>query len=91
MKAMFFMIMTYIVVIKTNVAMAMLVTLCGRNMSWFTHNYNLVPLFLIPPCATVLLMHVGLKHTIFKVISFQMFEPFFFIRLFKMDLPFLAF
>ncbi|XP_060607181.1 endoplasmic reticulum metallopeptidase 1-like [Ruditapes philippinarum] len=66
LKAMFFMALTYILVILTTVAMALLVTLCGRNMSWFTHNYNLIPLFLIPPCITVLMMHEALKGSLFK-------------------------
>ncbi|KAH3694079.1 endoplasmic reticulum metallopeptidase 1-like isoform X1 [Dreissena polymorpha] len=69
LKATVALFLTWIAVILTCVAMALTITLLGSNLSWFTHNYNLVPLYLIPSVIVVLYMQDFFKDRWFKANS----------------------
>ncbi|KAL4236001.1 Endoplasmic reticulum metallopeptidase 1 [Mactra antiquata] len=66
LAAIFCMIMTWFVIILTTVTMAMVVTVLGRNMSWFTFNYNIVPLFVLPAFINVVLLHEYIMDNVFR-------------------------
>lgn len=67
LKAIVSLTLTWVVILLTSVAMAILMTLLGRNMSWFTNSYNLIPLFVLPQCATAIVFHMFLRDSVFKV------------------------
>ncbi|WAR23339.1 ERMP1-like protein [Mya arenaria] len=62
-------VLTWVAMVMTCVAMALGITLLGGNMSWFTHNYNLVPLYVLPSIIVIILLQDTFHNTIFKGIG----------------------
>ncbi|GFR83103.1 endoplasmic reticulum metallopeptidase 1 [Elysia marginata] len=59
-------VMTWVVIVATSLGMAALLGAAGRELSYYTHNLNIVWLFILPPITTAISFHLILKKTMFK-------------------------
>ena len=73
-----FIVLTWVAIVIVCVLMAVIVTMLGRNMSWFTYSVNIVGLFIIPGIIAVISIQEVLKHKVFQVrhISFFYFRQY---------------
>ena len=58
---------TWIVLLGVAVAMAVMMTAIGREMSYFTHDFNTLFIFVSPAVAAALGFHLWLKTSLFYV------------------------
>ena len=58
---------TWLAILLTCIAMALVMTGLGHNMSWFTHVTNLVPIFYLPAGLVTILLHNFFRNYFFKV------------------------
>lgn len=64
---------TWVILLGTAVVMGMFMTVIGRDMSYFTHDTNVLWLYVCPSVAAALAFHVWLKNSFFSVsvLSFE--------------------
>ena len=67
LTAMLCLALTWVTMVATCLLMALLVSALGRNMSWFTRVYNLVPLYILPTLAAMILLQNLFRDHVFKV------------------------
>lgn len=59
-------VMTWMIIICTSLGMAAILGAAGRELSYYTHNLNIVWLFILPSVTTVIFFHLLLKKIMFK-------------------------
>ena len=62
-----FILLTWVAILIVCVLMALMITMVGFNMSWFTHSMNMLGLFIIPGVIVMISMQEILKATVFQV------------------------
>ncbi|XP_050400942.1 endoplasmic reticulum metallopeptidase 1 [Patella vulgata] len=64
--AVIFLLLSWTLIIITCVVIALLLTMLGREMSWFTNTLNLIWLYILPSITIVLTLHWILRKTYYK-------------------------
>ena len=62
-----FILLTWVAILIVCVLMALMTTMVGFNMSWFTHSMNMLGLFIIPGVIVMISIQEILKATVFQV------------------------
>ncbi|XP_035827663.1 endoplasmic reticulum metallopeptidase 1 [Aplysia californica] len=60
---------TWVVIVLATLAMALTLTLCQRNLAYYTHNLNIIWLFVLPSTSAAIGFHLFLKKKVFPQVS----------------------
>jgi hypothetical protein len=67
MKAIGVVFISWIATVVTVVLVALLMTSLGRRMSWYTHTFNMIGLYVCPAITANVLVHLTAKKYLYKV------------------------